>query len=319
MTMIQYGIHSKCNGCCKFCLIKDETVLSMDEIYGELQRVKENIKFISTQDENWTNKYKNGVSLLGGELYFIKDEKYKKLLLEVIDVVIEEVLKKSPYEHVFFSTVTNGCYDPEWLLYPVVDKIATSVGMNHVDVNFSYDLDYRFNSEEKRQRVEKTINEFHQRYNYTTNIQMILTQNVIDRILNEGWRPKDFVAETFPGNRLAFLYPHGIHRGNDFQGERQLPGFFFTRDSFIKAMRVLKNEDPFLFEAFLKSTRNSAVYKPTGLYFKGESGWSEQKPVYSDGKEIINQDCPVKHSNLYRCYADCDKCMLCDLEAINGR
>jgi hypothetical protein len=320
MTMVQYGIHSKCNGCCKFCLLKDETVLSMEEIYGELERVKENIKYISTLSENWTNFYKDGVSLIGGELFFIQDEKYKQLLLEVVDVVIDEVLKVSPDPNVRLSTVTNGCYDPNWLLYPVVDRVVDSVGsVSHIDVNFSYDLDYRFFSEERRLRVVETINDFHKRYDYSVNIQMILTQKVIDRILHEGWRPKKFADELFPGNNVVFLYPHGVQRGNDFKGERELPGFFFTRDSFIKAMRVLKNEDPFLFEAFLKSTRNSAIFKPTGLYFKGETGWAEQKPIYCGGKEVVNEDCPRRHSDLYKCYIDSDKCMLCDLEAISGR
>jgi hypothetical protein len=319
MTMVQYGIHSKCNGNCKFCLIRDETVLSMDDIYGELERVRENIRYIGTQKENWTNKYKDGVSLLGGELYFIKDEKYKELLLKVIDVVIDEVLKKSPSDQVRFSTVTNGYYDPEWLLFPVADKIVETVGTEHLDVNFSFDLDYRFHSEEQKERVLKTINEFHKRYNYRACVQMILTQNVIDRILNEGWRPESFAKKYFPGNQITFLYPHGVHRGNDFKGERDLPGFFFTRTSFLKVMRVLQQEEPFLFESFVKSTRNSAIYKPTGLYFKGDSGWAEQLPIYSDGKEVVNKDCPMNHSKLYRCYVDSDKCMLCDLEAINGK
>lgn len=319
MTMVQYGIHSKCNGSCKFCLIEDKTVLTMEEIYTELERVKENIKFISTQEENWTNTYKDGVSLLGGELYFIQDEKYKQLLLEVIDVVVEEVLKKSPSPNVRYSTVTNGYYDPNWLLFPIVDKIVDGAGLNHIDVNFSFDLDYRFHSDEQKRVVTQTINAFHERYSYCTGIQMILTQKVIDRILNEGWRPTEFVRENFPGNQLAFLYPHGIRRGNDFCGERMLDGFFFTRESFLKAMRVLKNEEPFVFESFVKSTRNSAVFKPTGLYFKGKTGWTEQAPIYTGGKEVVNKDCPLKHSNLYRCYLDSDKCMLCDLEAIYGR
>lgn len=319
MTMVQYGIHSKCNGNCKFCLIRDETVLSMEEIYGELERVKENIKFISTQENNWTNTYKHGISLLGGELYFIKDEKYKKLFLEVIDVVIEEVLLKSTFPQVRYSTVTNGYYDPEWLLFPVVDKIVDAVGVKHLDVNFSFDLDYRFHSEEQKKIVLNTINSFHKRYNYNACVQMILTQKVIDRILFDGWRPKTFAKENFPGNQITFLYPHGIHRGNDFQGERLLPGFFFTRSSFLKAMRVLQKEEPVLFESFVKSTRNSAVFKPTGLYFKGESGWAEQAPIYTDGKEVVNKGCPMRHSELYHCYVDSDKCMLCDLEAINGK
>lgn len=319
MTMIQYGIHSKCNGSCKFCLIEDKTVLTMEQIYGELERVKDNIRYIATQEKNWTNTYSDGISLLGGELYFVKDEKYKQLLLEVIDVVIEEVLLKSPSDYCRFSTVTNGYYDPNWLLYPVIDKIVDAVGVRYIDVNFSYDLDYRFHSEEQRLRVVETINDFCDRYNYKAGVQMILTQSVINRILNEGWRPSKFMEETLPHAQLAFLYPHGVHRGNDFSGTRNLDGFFFTRESFIKAMRVLKNEEPRLFESFVKSTRNSAVFKPTGLYFKGETGWVEQNPVLTGGKEFHNKDCPLNHSTLYQCYIDCDKCMLCDLEAINGR
>lgn len=319
MAMVQYGIHSMCNGSCEFCLIKNQTELTMEEIYSELQRIKENIRYISTQDDNWTNTYKDGVSLLGGELYFVQDETYKKLFLEVIDVIVEEVLLKSPYKHVRFSTVTNGYYDPNWLLYPTVDKIVDAVGKSYVDVNFSYDLDFRFHSKEHEQKVVDTINGFHDRYNYCACVQMVLTQKVIDRVLNEGWLPSEFAKETFPDNQISFLYPHNIHRGNDFQGERNLPGFFFTRSSFIKAMRIFKEKEPLIFESFVKSTRNSAVFKPTGLYYKGDSGWAEQKPIYTDGKEIVNEQCPVKHSDLYKCYTDSDKCLLCDLEAINGK
>ena len=318
MSMIQYGIHSKCNGSCQFCLIKDETVLSMNEIYEELRRVKANIHYIATQSKNWTNEYKDGVSLLGGELYFIQDETYKELLLQVIDAIIEEVLLKSPDSHVRYSTVTNGFYDPNWLLYPVVDKIVNAVGINCVDVNFSYDLDFRFKDAQHKQLVTNNINNFHERYNYCVCAQMVLTQNVINRILYDGWRPSKYTQETFPGNQITFLYPHNIHRGNDFKGERNLEGFFFTRSSFIKAMRILKNEEPLVFESFVKSTRNSAVFKPTGLYYKGDSGWDEQEPIYTDGKEVVNNLCPVKHSALYACYTDSDKCMLCDLEAISG-
>ena len=319
MSMIQYGIHSKCNGFCQFCLIKDETVLTMDEIYDELRRVKANISFIASQEKNWTNEYQHGISLLGGELYFIQDETYKKLFLEVIDAIIEEVLLKSPNKQVKFSTVTNGFYDPNWLLYPTIDKINDAVGVNHVDVNFSFDLDYRFKDEKHKQLVIDNINDFHKRYDYSVCAQMILTQKIIDRILNEGWRPSKYTEETFPGNQISFLYPHNINRGNKFQGARNLDGFFFSRSSFIKAMRILKNEEPIVFESFVKSTRNSAVFKPTGLYYKGDSGWDEQEPIYTDGKEVVNKLCPVNHSILYNCYTDSDRCMLCDVEAISGK
>ena len=51
----------------------------------------------------------------------------------------------------------------------------------------------------------------------------------------------------------------------------------------------------------------------TGLKDREENDETES-PCLSDGKEIINDKCG--HSVLYKCYTDCDKCMLCDLSMI---
>lgn len=311
--MCQVGLFNNCNGACKFCLLKDDTFFTLEEIYTEIDRAIENIRFIAKQEDNWTNKFSNGISVLGGELFYIQDEKYKEKLLELIDVIIEEILTKSPNPHVKFSTVTNGYYDPEWLLFPVIDKIKDAVGLQHVDVNFSYDFKYRFKNEAHEQRVVDTINAFHKRYNYITGVQMILTQHVVNKII-DGWVPQDLVDERFPGNMLALLYPHPIYRGNDYSGAWNLPDFNFTRASFIKAMRILKKKAPRNFEAFYHSAHNSATYKYTMLYVKKEIGSADQLPQLSDGKEVSNDYCG--HSVLYQCYSDSDKCMLCDLEGI---
>jgi len=53
--------------------------------------------------------------------------------------------------------VTNGLYDPKFL-YRVIDKIKDAVGIGMVDLNFSYDLKHRFDSEEKRLLCLKNIN-----------------------------------------------------------------------------------------------------------------------------------------------------------------
>lgn len=312
--MCQAGIFNNCNGSCDFCLIKDDRFYSMEEIYTEIDRIKENIKFIATQEENWTNKFSNGISLLGGELYYINDEKYKKKFLELIDVIIDEILLKSPNPDVRYSTVSNGYYDPENLLFPVVDRIAERVGIRHVDMNFSYDLLYRFKNEAHERRVRSTINAFAERYNYQVGVQMILTQNVINKMVNEGWTPTKFIQEKFPKCRLAFLYPHPIYRGNNYTGAQNLPLFNFDRKSFFKAMSILKEKEPFVYEAFKASTKNSATFKYTMLYVKKEAGTTDQKPILSDGKEVINPKCG--HSVLYQCYSDCDRCMLCDIEGL---
>lgn len=312
MAMVQLGLHSLCCNKCDFCLIEENHLDQIDDILIEIERAKENIKYIDSCKDNWSNKYSDGISLLGGEIFFVKDKRYKKAILELVDVIIEYVLKPSNNPRCRFSTVTNGMYDPEWLLFPVIDKIVDAVGLRFVDVNFSYDFKYRFHTEEARKRCEDTINAFHKRYdNYQCGIQMIITQDVVDKYL-KGWRTYHLIEEKFPGNMISFLYPHPIHRGNNYKGTKNLHNFNFTRSSFLKFLTLLKKEEPKVFESFLYSTRNSAVFKYTMMHEKMEAGTIDQNPRLSDGKEIINKKC--SHSVLYQCYADSDQCMLCDLE-----
>ena len=40
-----------------------------------------------------------------------------------------------------------------------------------------------------------------------------------------------------------------------------------------------------------------------------------EQPVLTDGKQILAE---CGHSVLYRCYSDSDKCLLCDLEALDN-
>ena len=312
--MCQCGLFNNCNGSCEFCLIKDDKGFTLPEIYVEIERAIENIKYISAQEQNWTNFYSDGISVLGGEVYYMTDAHYRELFLKLIDTIIEEVLRKSPNPHCRYSTVTNGNYDPNNLLFPVVDKLRDEVGLGKVDINFSYDFKYRFKDEDQRKRVLNTINSFHERYNYCAGIQMILTQNVIDKFLYEGWRPSTWVKENAPGNQLVFLYPHPIHRGNNYQGEKNLAGFNFKRKSLFEFLRILRDEEPTTYESFICSCRNSAIFKHTMLFYKGTEASSEQLPMLSDGKEIINPKCG--HSVLYQCYSDTDRCMMCDLEAL---
>jgi organic radical activating enzyme len=308
MAMVQYGIWPSCSNQCKFCLIRDKNAFTKEQMMFELNQVIKNIDYI-----DWKDQYSHGISLLGGELYYITDQDLQDKFLELIDVVIEKILKVSTNPNCRYSSVTNGIYDSTFL-YKVIDKIANSVGVGKVDINFSYDFKYRYASDETRILAEKNINDFHSRYNYVLGIQMILTQYVINMALNDGWRPSQFINETFPGNQLAFLYPHPIHRGQEISGE-ELTDFNFTRSSLMKFLRILENDAPLTYRGFIESTKNSAVFKHTGLFFKGDSGTEDQTPVLSDGKELLNSQCG--HSILYQCYSDSDRCMLCDLTNID--
>ena len=67
--------------------------------------------------------------------------------------------------------------------------------------------------------------------------------------------------------------------------------------------------------SFLQSTKNSCIFKYTGVKERTSDDYTEE-PKLTDGKEIINTNCG--HSMLYTCYADSDRCVLCDLEQMDN-
>lgn len=300
-NMVQYAIWPNCCNNCDFCLRRERIPYSKEKQLLVLRRTRKNLDYI-----DWKDKFSDGISLLGGELYYITDEELQEEFLLLIDDIIEKVLKVSPNPNVKYSTVTNGIYNPEFL-YKVIDKIVDKVGIQAVDLNFSYDIKYRYKNEETRQLVLKNINEFHDRYGYGVGVQMILTQYIIDMWRNGEFEVNEFIEKYIPGNNLCFLYPHPIKTGieiNDFN---------FKRKDLLEFLQYLRAANYFVYLSFLLSVMNSCSYKYTGLKDRGIIDFKEQ-PQYTDGKELLAE---CGHSVLYRCYTDSDNCMLCDLMTLD--
>lgn len=295
--MVQFGVWPNCCNACKFCLREERIPYTKKQQLFWLDKIKKNLDYL-----DFKKKFSNGVSLLGGELYYITDKDLQDSFLELIDLIIEKVLLVSNNPECKYSTVTNGLYNPDFL-YKVVDKIVEKAGIEKVDLNFSYDLKYRFKSEDDRKLVLQNIKDFHKRYNYRVGVQMILTQYLIDMWEKGQFEVNRFMKEEIPGNILTFLYPHPIKTGFT------LPDFNFRRESFLKFIQYLKTNCYEVYYNFLQSTKNSCSFKYTGLQDRQKDNEFSQ-PRLSDGKEIANR---CGHSILYKCYADSDKCVLCDL------
>lgn len=307
--MVQYGVWPNCTNNCDFCLRLERKPCTKAEKLFWLDKIKKNIDQI-----DWKNRYSKGISLLGGELYYIRDIEVQESFLELIDIIIDKILLPCG-KGCKYSTVTNGIYKPTFL-YKVIDKIVDKAGIEYVDINFSYDLKYRYKTEKSRLLAYNNINDFHKRYNYAVGVQMILTQYLIDLWKNGQFDTKQFMDENFPGNNLAFLYPHPIHT----KQKDLLTDFFFKRSDFLSFIKYIKSHDPIVYLNFINSTKNSSTFKYTGLSDRkrlcsGENA-EFQQPCLSDGKEELREDC--KHSILYSCYADSDKCVLCDLEMMDS-
>lgn len=302
-NMVQYGMWGNCSNHCAFCLRKDKRELTKKQLLWEINQTRINLNIV-----DWKNKFSDGISLLGGELFHITDKDVQNAFLALIDDIIKKILKVSPTS--VFSCVTNGLYEPTFL-YKVMDKLKDAVGMQRIDIHFSYDLKYRFKNEEDRQTVIKNILDFQKRYNHIVVVQMILTQYVINLCREGKWSPNYFEQKEIPGTILSFLYPHPIYNGNQTKVS-VLPDFQFKRTDLLWFVSWLKEHNEPCYESFISSTRFSGIYKYTGRHQKELDGLAEQ-PYLTDGKEEL---LPCGHSVLYKCYSDCDKCLQCDLEAL---
>lgn len=300
-NMVQYGMWGNCSNHCDFCLKKDKRELTSDQLIREIQETRKNIRIV-----DWKGQFHNGISLLGGELFHLTDPKVQDAFMLLVEDIINVILKNVPTA--VFSCVTNGIYAPTFL-YRVMDRFRDTVGMQRVDIAFSYDLKYRFHSEEASKLVIKNILDFQKRYNHTLVVQMILTQHVIDLCRAGKWSPNYFENEEIPGTILSFLYPHPIYNGFE-KASKKLPDFQFKRKDLFWFVRWLKEHNERCYYSFLSSTHQSGIYKYTGRFDKGIDGFIEQ-PKLTDGKEELAL---CGHSTLYRCYSDCDRCLECDLE-----
>lgn len=295
-NMVQYAVLPNCTNSCKFCLCRDKRVLSTEDIVKRVEDIADNLKYI-----DWKGKFCKGISLLGGEVYGYRDPVYEEKYLFLVKNICNNVLKiAGPGSK--YSTVTNGIYKPDFL-FRCADLIVSECGIEYLDVNFSYDLKYRYSSEEARKQALRNINAFSKRYNYKVGVQMILTQHVIDSVFNGSWSIKSFLENDIPGNQLVFLYPHPV-RSKDLE----LTDFFFRRDDFLKFLLYLEANHPDIHSNTILSTKNSGTFKYTGLFYNDKG--SDQPPLLADGKEVLSE---CGHSILYKCYSDSDKCMLCDI------
>ena len=88
-SMVQYGLWSDCCNNCSFCLRLDRKTTTKEMKLHYIDMLSKNIDYI-----DWENKFSYGISILGGEIYFIKDEEIQEAYLKLIDKIIDKILKE---------------------------------------------------------------------------------------------------------------------------------------------------------------------------------------------------------------------------------
>jgi len=305
MAMVQYGLWPNCTNQCDFCLLRDRIYKSESERLSVLEAIKENITVV-----DWKDKFSDGISLLGGEVFYTDSEKVKESFLDLINKIVDYIFSESDTS--IISIVTNGIYDPNVLLKPTLDLLKNKKVLDRLNLNFSWDHKYRFHNKESLQSMIDNTNLVYNEYEITPCVQTCLTQYLINEHLDDSFNIFDYKEQNFPNSILAFLYPHKINTG------KFVPDFFFTRSSLFKFIKWLKeNDHNDILEHFIQSVINSSQFKYTGLLYRGDvlyGGIRVEEEIHQaptlEKKQVLTE---CGHSDLYRCYSDSDKCMLCDL------
>jgi hypothetical protein len=299
MRMLQYLLWTNCNNNCKFCIRgdKSDAYTNTSDMITSVKRAYTSIK---TQD--WS-KYDGGISVIGGELFYVTDQKLQAELLLLFKLICEEILTKRENTHLVL--ITNLIYDVTFL--ENVLNIFRSFGVeSQVQLHTSFDIKYRYKNTEDQNLYFNNIKRLRSTYpNIKITVQCIVTQYFIDAVTTRVFEIESF-EDTYDV-KFALLVPLKSNLSI------QLQDFFPKRREFINFLVKLATDNPLVFRQFV----NSAKYAFTSKDFIDTQ--NDEELIPSNSAILYPDVLKCGHSDIYLCYSDSDNCMLCDIEALCQR
>lgn len=299
MRMLQYLLWTNCNNNCRFCIRGDKSD-SFKNLSDMLESVKKAKESICNQD--WT-KYDGGISVIGGELFYIKDEVLQDALFSLFETVVDKVLKLR--ENIYLVLISNLIYDTAFL-EKVLNMFKNRGVEEQIQLHTSYDIKYRYATIDDKLLYEQNLYKIRKLYpNLAITVQNILTQYFIEQVNSGKFDINSFEDEFMV--KFALLVPLKSNLSS------KLSDFFPKRKDFINFLIKISSENPIVFRKFIDSAR----YAFTSKDFIDTQNDKELIPSNSAKFYAPNMKCG--HSDVFNCYSDSDKCMLCDIEALCQR
>lgn len=216
---LQYALWLDCSNGCEFCCNKKQKDLNkIDSLTDILKRL----------DDQQVNQY-NEIGFIGGEFFDkeIADPDVKQLFYKLFEKVAK--LNK---DKIYFTTAL--IYDIDKLLIPFLDYLRQLNLLEKCLLCTSYDIKHRFHTKEKQNLWIKNVNTIHQLYpQLRIHTQIIVTQYFIDAVLNNEFSITQF-QEKYK-TRIDYIQPgSGFYYHGKADCQKDIPGFFPTKESFIK-------------------------------------------------------------------------------------
>lgn len=240
---IQFELWKDCSQGCPFCCNRGQIPINKTESCQYVMDI------LNTLEPN-TYDY---IGLIGGE-FFNGELQYN---MHQFFLIMRKIKELNPRK-IFITT--NLLYDIGDYLIPVLKALDKVLHIrDKIVLCTSWDKEYRFHNQKQNELWTKNMLWLCNHYpEVELHVEMIMTQHLIDAVLEDRIDFKLF-QQIFRCS-LDFIEPSsGLYFTDKYACQKELPGFFPTRSSFIKFLAKERGKIDFS-KLFSMSLRSEELY-----------------------------------------------------------
>lgn len=280
----EYLAWNDCNNACKFCWQRLKPKSNTEQRLQAIKLIKEDMVNLNIPYED------NQILFVGGELFFEQDNDTKEALYDLFECLFDLMYEKK-ISRAYINT--NLLYNPEYLLFPVLDMAMSRNLLDRLNFTTSGDETDRFtgiHAEEKRNLFYENLKRIKGLYSeMNILVNLILTKDFCNAVLSGNFNINEYEKKN---NVIMNVIPY-IKLKND----ERTP----TREQVLSAIMKLESQQ----KGYLKRAFDNHTTHPI------------RKLLHYENGSLVNVSCdlnPCGHAiNFTRCYSDSDNCFACDL------
>lgn len=283
----EYLAWNDCNNNCKFCWQRLKAKSNTEQRLDAMRLIKEDMCSLDIPYEE------NQILFVGGELFFEQDNDTKEALYDLFkclfDLMYNEKVSRSYLN-------TNLLYNPEYLLFPVLDMALARNLLHRLNFTTSGDETDRFigiKGEEKRNLFYENLRRLRSLYpEMNIMVNLILTKQFCNDVLNGKFDINEYEKKY---GIIMNVIPY-IKLKND----ERTP----SREEVFSTLMKLNSQQP----GYLKRACDNHISHPI------------RKLLHYENGKLINVSCDLNtcgHAvNFTRCYNNSENCFACDIKRL---
>lgn len=247
---IQYELWKDCNNHCKFCFNRGQP--DFDKV--------ESLNFVIKKVQEPTVDNYDEIGFIGGEFFDtqLKNPEVFKLFYALFDIIIQKILDEKIKKLYITSSLL---LDINEYLIPFLDHLKEKGILNNVLLCTSFDLKYRFHTENRKKLWENNMLRLHQLYpNLKLHTEIIMTGFFIDAINNNEFSITDFCNKF--NTRIDYIEPgSGFYYYDKAACAKDMPDFFPKKANFLKFLKKVVDSKEIDLNTFLSADiRSDIIY-----------------------------------------------------------